>query len=84
MDANHPEIGEAIVEKSVTGKEKMSDDLLKQLNAAIEEYKKTAAPREDEAAQAKKAEEARKAATQGASTSGSGNESPAQQGNQAR
>ena len=84
MDANHPEIGEAIVEKSVTGKEKMSDDLLKQLNAAIEEYKKTAAPREDEAAQAKKAEEARKAAAQGASTSGSGNEEPAEQANQAR
>jgi F-type H+/Na+-transporting ATPase subunit alpha len=44
MDANHPEIGEAIVEKSVKGKDKMSDDLVKQLNAAIEEYKKTAAP----------------------------------------
>src|SRR5215471_5356739 len=44
MDANHPEIGEAIVEKSVKGKEKMSDDLLKQLRAAIEEYKQTAAP----------------------------------------
>ena len=50
MDANHPEIGEAIVEKSVKGKEKMSDDLLKQLRAAIEEYKQTAAPRENEKA----------------------------------
>ena len=44
MDANHPEIGEAIVEKSVKGKDKMSDDLLKQLRAAIEEFKQTAAP----------------------------------------
>jgi F-type H+/Na+-transporting ATPase subunit alpha len=44
MEANHPEIGQEIVEKSVKGKEKMSDDLLKRLNAAIEEFKKTAAP----------------------------------------
>ena len=44
MDANHPEVGEAIVEKSVKGKEKMSDDLLKQLRAAIEEFKQTAEP----------------------------------------
>ena len=81
MDANHPEIGDAIVEKSVKGKEKMSDDLLKQMNAAIEEYKQTAAPREDEAAQAKKAEETRKAAAQGANTPGNGNQAPAQTGN---
>ena len=85
MDANHPEIGETIVEKSVKGKDKMSDDLVKQLNAAIEEYKQTAAPREDEAAQAKKAEETRKAAAQGANAAGGGNEAPAaQQTNQAR
>src|SRR5216684_4380874 len=44
MDANHPEIGEAIVEKSVKGKDKMSDELLKQLRSAIEEFKQTAAP----------------------------------------
>src|SRR5438132_5210833 len=44
MDANHPEIGEAIVEKSVKGKEKMSDDLLKQLRAAIIEFTETVAP----------------------------------------
>ncbi len=44
MDANHPEIGEAIVEKSVRGKEKMSDDLLGRLRAAIEEFKQIAAP----------------------------------------
>jgi len=44
MDANHPEIGETIVEKSVKGKEKMSDDLLGQLRAAIEEFKQVAAP----------------------------------------
>ncbi len=45
MAASHPEIGQAIVEQSVKGGQKMSDDLLKQLNAAIEEYKQTAAPR---------------------------------------
>jgi F-type H+/Na+-transporting ATPase subunit alpha len=45
MEANHPEIGQEIVEKSVKGKEKMSDDLLQRLNKAIEEFKQTAAPR---------------------------------------
>lgn len=45
MDANHPEISEEIIEKSVKARDKMSDDLLKQLNSAIEEFKKTAAPR---------------------------------------
>jgi len=45
MDANHPEIGEEIIEKSVKVRDKMSEDLLKRLNAAIEEFKKTAAPR---------------------------------------
>jgi F-type H+/Na+-transporting ATPase subunit alpha len=45
MDANHPEVGEEIIEKSVKARDKMSEDLLKQLNAAIEEFKKTAAPR---------------------------------------
>src|SRR6266700_2159338 len=44
MDANHPEVGQAIIDQSVTGKEKMSADLLKQLNATIEEFIKTAAP----------------------------------------
>jgi F-type H+-transporting ATPase subunit alpha len=42
IDANHPEIGEEIIEKSVKARDKMSEDLLKQLNAAIEEFKKTA------------------------------------------
>jgi len=45
MDTTHSEIGEEIVEKSVKGREKMSDDLLTRLNAAIEEFKLTAAPR---------------------------------------
>lgn len=45
MDANHPEIGEEIVEKSVKARDKMPEDLLKRLNAAIEEFKKIAAPR---------------------------------------
>ena len=44
MDANHPEIGDEIIEKSVNARDKMSDDLLRRLNAAIEEFKKTAAP----------------------------------------
>jgi F-type H+/Na+-transporting ATPase subunit alpha len=49
MDANHPEIGQEIIEKSVKGKEKMSDDLLHRLDAAIEEFKKTAEPRAEAA-----------------------------------
>jgi F-type H+-transporting ATPase subunit alpha len=49
MDANHPEIGQEIIDSSVTGKNKMSDDLLRRLDAAIEEFKKTAEPRAEEA-----------------------------------
>ena len=44
MDANHPEIGQAIIDQSVKGKDKMSPDLLDQLKAAIEEFTQTAAP----------------------------------------
>ena len=44
MESSHPEIGQEIIDKSVKGKEKMSDDLLKRLDAAIEEFKKTAEP----------------------------------------
>src|SRR5438876_11774186 len=44
IDANHPEIGDEIIEKSVKARDKMSEDLLGRLNAAIEEFKKTAAP----------------------------------------
>ncbi|HLQ28304.1 MAG TPA: F0F1 ATP synthase subunit alpha [Ktedonobacteraceae bacterium] len=44
MEANHPEITQEIIEKSVQSKEKMSKELLSKLNAAIEEFKKTAAP----------------------------------------
>ena len=44
MDANHPEISDEIIEKSVKARDKMSEDLLRRLNAAIEEFKKTAAP----------------------------------------
>lgn len=47
MDANHPKIGQAIIEKSVVGKEKMSDDLLKKLGAAIDEFNQVAAPGSD-------------------------------------
>jgi F-type H+/Na+-transporting ATPase subunit alpha len=44
MDANHPEIGDEIIEKSVQSRDKMSEELLHKLNAAIEDFKKTAAP----------------------------------------
>jgi F-type H+-transporting ATPase subunit alpha len=44
MDANHPEVGQAIIDQSVKGKDKMSPDLLNQLKAAIEEFIQTAAP----------------------------------------
>ena len=44
MDASHPDIGQEIVEKSVNARDKMSDDLLKRLGDAIDEFKQTAAP----------------------------------------
>jgi F-type H+-transporting ATPase subunit alpha len=69
IDANHPEIGQTIIEKSVKAKEKMSPDLLKKLNAAIEEYKQTSAPSENKAEQEKKAAETRRAAQAAAQAS---------------
>src|SRR5216683_3401656 len=45
MDASHPEIGAEIVEKSVNARDKMTDDLVKRLGDAINEFKQTAAPR---------------------------------------
>jgi F-type H+-transporting ATPase subunit alpha len=45
MDASHPEIGAEIVEKSVNARDKMTDDLMKRLGDAINEFKQTAAPR---------------------------------------
>ncbi|HKF37485.1 MAG TPA: F0F1 ATP synthase subunit alpha, partial [Ktedonobacteraceae bacterium] len=47
MDTSHPEIGGEIIEKSVKQRNTMSDDLLKRLNAAIEEFKQTAAPHQE-------------------------------------
>jgi F-type H+-transporting ATPase subunit alpha len=44
MDASHPDIGQEIIEKSVNERNKMSDDLLKRLGDAINEFKQTAAP----------------------------------------
>ncbi len=44
VDTTHPEIEREIVGKSVKSKEKMPKELLDRLNAAIEEFKKTAAP----------------------------------------
>lgn len=55
MDANHPEIAQEISDKSVNQKNKMSKELLEKLRAAIDEYKKTAAPREDDSRQQAKA-----------------------------
>jgi len=61
MSANHPEIVNEIIDKSVKQKNKMSNDLLNKIGAAIDEYKETAAPRsEDNAKQT--AEAAQKAA----------------------
>jgi len=45
MDTNHQALISEIVEKSVKGREKMGKPLLERLNVAIEEFKKTAAPR---------------------------------------
>jgi F-type H+-transporting ATPase subunit alpha len=44
MDANYTDLIEAIIDKSIKGKNKMDADLLKRLGNAITEYKKTAAP----------------------------------------
>ena len=44
MDTNHQVLISEIVEKSVKGREKMGKPLLERLSAAIEEFKKTAAP----------------------------------------
>jgi len=70
--ANHPEIVEEVVEKSINQKNKMSPDLLKKLNAAIDEYKQTAAPRSDDNAQ-QIAETAQKAAGNTRPEAGAGN-----------
>jgi F-type H+-transporting ATPase subunit alpha len=64
MDANHPEIEQEIIDSSVIGKNKMSDDLLRRLDAAIEEFKKTAEPRAEEASAPKSSQEAVNAAAQ--------------------
>jgi F-type H+-transporting ATPase subunit alpha len=45
MDTSHQALVSEIVEKSVKGREKMGKPLLERLSAAIEEFKKTAAPR---------------------------------------
>jgi F-type H+-transporting ATPase subunit alpha len=71
ISSNHPEIVDEIVEKSVKQKNKMSSDLLNKLNAAIDEYKQTAAPSSDDNSQ-QTAEAAQKAAgnTQPEATAG--------------
>ena len=63
MDSNHPEIGQEIVEKSVNAKDKMTDDLLKKLGDAINEYKQAAAPQpQEKKSQAASPEQAAQAA----------------------
>ncbi len=47
MDANHRDVIDEMTEKSIVGKSKMDANLLKKLGAAIDDYKKTAAPRQD-------------------------------------
>ncbi|GAC1469024.1 MAG: F0F1 ATP synthase subunit alpha [Ktedonobacteraceae bacterium] len=48
MDANYQDLQNNIIETSVKGRSKMSADQQKQLSAAIEDYQKTAAPRQEE------------------------------------
>ncbi len=48
MDANYQDLISEIVATSVTGGKKMGPDLLKKLDAAIEDYQKTSAPSEEE------------------------------------
>ncbi len=64
VDANHPEIEQEIIDSSVIGKNKMSDDLLRRLDAAIEEFKKTAEPHAEAPSAPKSSQEAVNAAAQ--------------------
>ncbi len=48
LDANYQDILSEIIEKSVRGREKMSNDLISKIRAAIEDYQKTAAPASDQ------------------------------------
>jgi F-type H+-transporting ATPase subunit alpha len=48
LDANYQDLQNEIIETSVKGRNKMGSDLLKKLGAAVEDYKKTAAPRQDQ------------------------------------
>ncbi len=81
MSSSHPEIVQEIVDKSVKQKNKMSNDLLNNLNAAIDEYKRTVAPRSDDTAQ-QTAEAAQKAAGNTRPEANAGNPSTAAATNQ--
>ncbi|GCE18017.1 F0F1 ATP synthase subunit alpha [Dictyobacter kobayashii] len=48
MDANYQDLQNEIIESSIQGRNKMNADQLKKLGAAIEDYQKTAAPREEQ------------------------------------
>jgi proton translocating ATP synthase, F1 alpha subunit len=47
FDANYQDLQDEIIESSVKGRNKMSGDLMKKLDAAIDDYSKTAAPGQD-------------------------------------
>ncbi len=81
ISSNHPEIVDEIVDKSVKQKNKMSNDLLNKINAAIDEYKQTAAPSSDDSAQ-QAAETAQKAAGNTQPEANAGNPSTAAGNNQ--
>ena len=76
MSANHPEIVDEIVDKSIKQKNRMSNDLLNKINAAIDEYKQTVAPRSDDNAR-QTAEAAQKAAGNTRPEANAGNPSTA-------
>jgi F-type H+/Na+-transporting ATPase subunit alpha len=48
METNHKGIISEMIEKSIKGRDKMSKPLLERLSAAIEEFKKIAAPRSEQ------------------------------------
>lgn len=45
MSATHPEIGQEILQTTVTDRKKIGDPLFEKLRAAVTEYKEAAAPR---------------------------------------
>lgn len=48
LDGNYQDLQNEVIESSVIGRSKMSPDLMKKLSAAIEDFKKTAAPQAEQ------------------------------------